>query len=214
MKTVKTVGVPPPSSATHINVGVNETPEDSAERDRAVAGVNVGVKEKGKRQGTIDEGGIFQPGWLSRIRWLWSLKATRVGCALTVLTGIVLLWSGGGVLERLSYDAAFPFQSGIPDEVVMVYIDGKAKENLNQPTDLPLDRHFHAQLLDRLRADGAKLVLYDLLFDRPSTDPSADEAFAVAMRRNGRVVLVTDYGKQVQANFVTGGPIPAVDVLN
>jgi adenylate cyclase len=168
-----------------------------------------------RRAGWQDgEGESFEPGWLSRIRWLWSLKATRVGCALTVLTGIVLLWSGGGVLERLSYDAAFPFQSGIPNEVVMVYIDAKAKENLNQPTDLPLDRHFHAQLLDRLRADGAKLVLYDLVFDRPSADPSADEEFGAAMRRNGRVVLVTDYGKQVQANFVTDGPIPTIDVLN
>ena len=47
----------------------------------------------------------------------------------------------------------------------MVYIDAAAKRNLQQPTDRPLDRRFHAQLLNRLHDEKAKLVFYDLLFD-------------------------------------------------
>jgi adenylate cyclase len=136
------------------------------------------------------------------------------GVCLTVLTGILLTRPIGGALAQLSYDLPFPFQTGIPSEIVMVYIDAKAKRNLQQPTDRPLDRHFHATLLDRLRDDGAKLVFYDLLFDEPSSDPSADQEFASAIRRNGHVVLVADYAEQLQrSNFHFDEPIPPLPAL-
>src|SRR5262249_8232196 len=104
--------------------------------------------------------------------------------------------------------------TGIPSELVMVYIDAGVKRNLEQPTDRPLDRHFHAKLLDRLRDDGAKLVFYDLLFDDPSPDPTADQALAGAIRRNGRVILVADYSQQLQrSNFLIEKPIPPLPEL-
>lgn len=96
----------------------------------------------------------------------------------------------------------------------MVYIDSGAKRNLGQPTEPPLDRRFHAKLLKRLSEDGAKLILYDLLFDQPSADENSDKEFAAAIRENGHVVLVTDYIKELQANFVTDGPLPAIPILN
>jgi adenylate cyclase len=136
------------------------------------------------------------------------------GVLLTVMTGIALNWEGRGALVRLSYDLPFPLQTGIPSEIVMVYIDTGVKRNLQQPTDRPLDRHFHARLLDRLRDDGAKLVFYDLLFDDPSPDPTADQAFANAIRRNGRVVLVADYAQQLQlSHILIDGPIPPLPEL-
>jgi len=79
--------------------------------------------------------------------------------------------------------------------------------------DQPLDRRFHAQLLARLREDGAKLVLYDLLFDEPSADPKSDDEFAAAMRRHGRVVLVAEDFEQRQSDYHTGGMIPPIPVL-
>jgi len=163
------------------------------------------------------EGELARSGLRSRIRWLWSLKATRIGCALTLLIGVLLLWEGGGVLTRLSYDILFPFQTGTPKEVVMVYIDAAVKHRLNQPTDQPLDRRFHAQLLDRLRKDGAKLVLYDLLSDQPSADESADEEFAAAMRRHGRVVLVaadSDERQDARANAHLSGIVLPIPILS
>jgi adenylate cyclase len=136
------------------------------------------------------------------------------GVLLTVLTGIILSRPIGDVLARLSYDLPFPFQTGIPSEIVMVYIDAAAKRNLQQPTDRPFDRRFHAKLLKRLGDDGAKLVFYDLLFDEPSSDQKADEEFADAIRRNGHVVLVADYGQQLQgSNFLIDEPIPPIPVL-
>jgi len=137
-----------------------------------------------------------------------------LGVLLTLLTGVVLTRPIGDALARLSYDLAFPFQTGIPREIVMVYIDAAAKRNLQQPTDRPLDRHFHAKLLDRLRDDDARLVFYDLLFDDPSPDLTADQEFASAVRRNGRVVLVADYAQQLQrSNFLIDGPIPPLPEL-
>lgn len=133
---------------------------------------------------------------------------------LTVLTGVLLIWGGGGGFARLSYDLPFVCQRSIPAELVMVYIDAGVKRNLEQPKDPPLDRRFHAKLLNRLREDGAKLVLYDLLFDEPSVDERADKEFALAIRENGRVVLATDYIKQLQGNFLTEGPLPAIPVLS
>src|SRR5690242_934984 len=139
------------------------------------------------------------PSLLSRAVRLRNFKAAWIGgllgVLLTVLMGIFLIWEGRGAFVRLSYDLPFPLQTGIPSEMVMVYIDAGAKRNLQQPTDRPLDRHFHAKLLDRLSDDGAKLVFYDLLFDDPSPDPTADQALASAIRRNGHVVLVADYAQ-------------------
>jgi adenylate cyclase len=136
------------------------------------------------------------------------------GVLLTVLTGVILTKPIGDALARWSNDLPFPLQTGIPSEIVMVYIDAGVKRNLQQPTDRPLDRHFHAKLLERLRDDGAKLVFYDLLFDEPSPDPTADQALASAIRRNGRVVLVADYAQQLQrSNFLFEKPIPPLPVL-
>jgi adenylate cyclase len=137
-----------------------------------------------------------------------------IGVLLTVLTGVVLIWGGGGAFARLSYDLPFTFERGIPSEIVMVYIDSAVKRNLEQPTDRPLNRRFHAKLLDRLREAGAKLVLYDLLLDQPSADEKADEEFARAIRESGRVVLVADYKKEWQGNGYFQVAIPPIPVLN
>jgi adenylate cyclase len=158
------------------------------------------------------------PALLSRAVRLRNFKAALIGglagVLLTVLTGVFLNWEGSGAFARLGYDLPFPIQTGIPSEVVMVYIDAAVKRNLQQPTDRPLDRHFHARLLDRLRDDGAKLVFYDLLFDEPSPDQTADQEFADAIRRNGHVVLVADYGQQLQrSNFLFDEPIPPLPAL-
>jgi adenylate cyclase len=158
------------------------------------------------------------PTLLSRAVRLRNFKAAWIGglagVVLTVLTGFVLSRSVGDALARLSYDLPFGFQNGIPSEMVMVYIDAAVKRNLQQPTDRPLDRRFHAKLLNRLSDYGAKLVFYDFLFDQSSPDPSADQEFADAIRRNGHVVLVADYGQQLQAsNFLFDGPIPPIPAL-
>jgi adenylate cyclase len=149
---------------------------------------------------------------LRNLRAAWIVAVA--GVLLTVLTGVILIWEGGGAFARLSYDFPFPFEGGIPGEVVMVYIDEGVKRNLQQPTGKPLDRRFHAQLLKRLDEAGAKLVLYDLLLDEPSSDKKADEEFADAIRASGRVVLVANFDKELQANGSLEVAIPPIPILN
>jgi adenylate cyclase len=149
----------------------------------------------------------------SRIIWLWKQRATRIGCLLTALIGVLLIWEGGGVLERLSFDVPCLFQNGVPKELVMVRIDAEVKRNLNQPTDQPLNRRFYAQLLDRLREDGAKLVFYDLLLDEPSADPADDAVLSDAMNQHKHVVLVEKDLDQRQGDIITARVIQPIKIL-
>jgi len=158
------------------------------------------------------------PALLSRAIRLRNLRAAWIGglagVLLTVTVGMLLNWEGGGAFARLSYDLPFLFERGIPAEIVMIYIDAAVKRNLGQPADRPLDRRFHAKLLDRLRQAGAKLVLYDLLLDTPSPDEKADQEFAAAIRAHGGVVLVANYEKELQANSVSEVEVPPLAVLS
>jgi adenylate cyclase len=137
-----------------------------------------------------------------------------LGVLLTVGAGVGRNWDGGGAFARLSYDFPFVWERGIPAEIVMIYIDAAVKRNLEQPTDRPLDRRFHAKLLERLREAGTKLVLYDLLLDTPSADEKADQEFAAAIRAHGRVVLVANYEKELQANFFSEVEVPPIAILS
>src|SRR5450432_3393433 len=106
------------------------------------------------------------------------------GMILVLFVGQLLLLPVGDGLARWSYDLPFLWTGRhVPDEVVMVYLDTKIKSNLGQPTDEPLDRRFYTKLLERLTADGAKLVLFDILFDNPHPDAAVDACFAEAMRQ-------------------------------
>lgn len=136
------------------------------------------------------------------------------GAVLTILVGRLLLLPVGDGLGRLSYDLPFLLSSGgVPDDLVIVFLDSKVKADLGQPTDVPLDRRFHTELLQRLTQEGAKLVLYDILFDQPSPDANVDNQFAEAIRRHNRVVLVADYVKQLQGNLTMDSPMPPIAPL-
>ena len=145
-----------------------------------------------------------------RARWAGYLG----GAVLTILVGKLLLLPVGDGLGRLSYDLPFLLSSGgVPDDLVIVFLDSKVKADLGQPTDVPLDRRFHTELLLRLTQEGAKLVLYDILFDQPGPTTNVDNQFAEAIRRHNRVVLVADYVKQLQGNLTMDSPMPPVALL-
>jgi adenylate cyclase len=79
-----------------------------------------------------------------------------------------------------------------PSEVIIVAIDEQSARQLGLP-DKPRDwpRNLHAQLVRFLARAGARIVCFDLTFDRPGTDSAADEAFAAAVGAAGNV-LTTD----------------------
>lgn len=108
-------------------------------------------------------------------------RATRVatavvGMLLAVLAGFGGLTGVGEPLVTLGYDMPFILhRAGGAKDIRMVYLTELQQQSL--------DRRPQARLLDRLAEEGAKMVVYDLIFDRPSEDPAVDREFAAAMRR-------------------------------
>jgi CHASE2 domain-containing sensor protein len=125
------------------------------------------------------------------------LKGWRSPAACALLTAIAGLLCLGDPwrswFERLSYDLPFLFA---PDRsftnVIVVERDQKSYDELSQKYDQKWNRSLYVRLLDKLTADAAKLVVFDLFLDDPGTKET-DDLLAGAMRTNGNVVLAADY---------------------
>jgi EAL domain-containing protein (putative c-di-GMP-specific phosphodiesterase class I)/CHASE2 domain-containing sensor protein len=74
-------------------------------------------------------------------------------------------------------------------QVVVIKIDDAS---LRQYGNWPWPRGRQADLVDRLTAAGAKRIVYDINFSFAS-NPAEDRRFAEAIRRSGRVTLLTRY---------------------
>ena len=98
-------------------------------------------------------------------------------------------------LAHFSYDFPFALRETItPDEAVIIYVDEESGQRLEQPAARAWDRALHAKLLQRLRADGAKSVTFDIFFADPSPAESperqqGDALFAAEIARSGNVIL-------------------------
>ncbi|HEX3988022.1 MAG TPA: CHASE2 domain-containing protein, partial [Verrucomicrobiae bacterium] len=142
-------------------------------------------------------------------------KGILWGTVLTVAAGYICLTTplGDGLVNK-SYDLPFQFRdvtrpydqqpdsifqvylqklggwigatNKLPDEAVAVYLDDKSNERLKQDYLKPWNREYYAKLVKRCTADGAKAVVFDIVFSNP-TDTNADKQFADAMLENGNV---------------------------
>jgi CHASE2 domain-containing sensor protein len=124
--------------------------------------------------------------WRSKLNACW--RSALAGAGICVVLGFVFLrW--GHELVFLSYDLLFLFRTPTPpQDVVIVYLDSSSFSDLKQTSTTEWDRNQHAKLLDRLTAEQARVVVFDIIFNLPG-DPVANTNFANAIRRNGRVVL-------------------------
>lgn len=148
-------------------------------------------------------------GGVSRRRRL-ILGALAVGLS----SGLVLIAfsriPAGTALELRTLDLLFLLRGPLapPESVVIVGIDEESPPV--QHLRWPWPRRYHARLLDTLRAAGAKVVAFDLLFDQPSTTAD-DLAFEHALVRAGNVVLAADLAfretQQVQEAYALE-PLP------
>ncbi len=137
----------------------------------------------------------------NKIKEIW--RGASVGALLAVALGLALLQTDFGTqLIRLSYDIPFLLRPVVkPSEAVMVYMDDDSHRELNQPYDRAWDRGVHAQLVERLAADGAKAVVFDVLFTGANPEhPEGDERFARALKKNGRVILGAEYTLTADGN--------------
>jgi EAL domain-containing protein (putative c-di-GMP-specific phosphodiesterase class I)/CHASE2 domain-containing sensor protein len=74
-------------------------------------------------------------------------------------------------------------------QVVIVTIDDKA---LREFGNWPWSRTLHARLVDRLTAEKANRIFFDINFSYPAK-AAEDRAFAEALRRSGKVTLATRF---------------------
>ena len=122
--------------------------------------------------------------------------------ALLLAAGIALL--GLALKETFSaasYDSLHSFallggHKFSDDRVVIVYLDLASFLHERQNPADRWPRQFHAQLLDRLTAEGARAVVVDMLFDSPSENRAADEAFAAALKNNSHAILAAEHNNK------------------
>lgn len=134
-----------------------------------------------------------------RLQRRW--PAGAVGAALAVSVGLLYLLTGlGGGLTRSSYDQLSRWHRPTPPtDAVIISLDEASHKVLQQPANQPWNRELHAQLIDRLNAEGAKLIVFDIIFDNPSPNPQADAALARAIRARTNVILCGDYSIEEQS---------------
>jgi CHASE2 domain-containing sensor protein len=94
-------------------------------------------------------------------------------------------------LELKSIDARFSIRGvqKAPTNIVIVGIDDQTIGYLR----FPFPRRYHAQVINRLRADGAAVIGYDVQFTTP-TDEADDNALIEAVGATRHVVLATTNG--------------------
>jgi CHASE2 domain-containing sensor protein/predicted Ser/Thr protein kinase len=108
-----------------------------------------------------------------------------------------------GSLERDSVDTRFSLRGSErpPSDVVVVGLDNNS---LGQLPRYPFSRRLHAQVLERLHRAGARLIVYDISFDRPTSE-AADLALFETARRSAPVVFATSLISPSGETEVLGG---------
>ncbi len=126
---------------------------------------------------------------------------------------IALLATGAGVgayslggldwLERGTVDVRFSLRAEHrpPADVVIVGIDNASLGDLPR---YPFSRVLHARVIEHLHAAGARLIVYDISFDRPTT-PRADSALLDAAEKGRPIVFATSLISPNGETEVLGG---------
>jgi adenylate cyclase len=113
-------------------------------------------------------------------------------------------------LELNTVDARFAIRGGHAPRpgIAIVALDGRTLSELGLPPPLP--RRLHAQMMDRLRGAGARLIAYDIQFTGTRL-PRDDRAVVAAIRR-ARPVLATHDVQGKPLVVPAGVPLPSVRV--
>jgi adenylate cyclase len=133
-----------------------------------------------------------------------SAGVRRRTLVLGVVLGIVgalasLLPATFRLEERLGLGLLFAVRGPLPapTQVVIVGVSRDAARTVGQTTELDTwPRDLHAQLVERLTAQGATAIAFDLLFHEPRPG-SGDGLFAASIERAGNVVLLEWTGSDV-----------------
>lgn len=112
--------------------------------------------------------------------------------ALLVFGGLAALNSLrlGQTLENQGLDLCYRLRPSppSPSELLIVGIDEQSFQELRRAWPWP--RRYHAELIRRLNAAGARFIVFDVIFAEPTT-PEDDQVFAAAIGQAGNVILAT-----------------------
>jgi adenylate cyclase len=163
----------------------------------------------------------------------WLMHHSRfgwtTGITLSVLAGALFCnrFLGEHLFQR-SYDLPLWLRPTTPPAgIVLLYIDENSRENLGQSWNRQWDRTLHAQLLERLKAEGSHTVVFDVVFSgdsktnysnntgasgavEPGPSPGT-ERLAAAMRSHGRVVIASHLRREGHEGIAEGTSLEAPD---
>jgi adenylate cyclase len=134
----------------------------------------------------------------------WRLRVALFLAVGLGITGIWLVAYGANVFRGLDLDTVdwrFSIRGAEapPRDIALVRIDDVTFNELQ--IRWPFRRTWHARVIDRLKADGAKVIAYDVQFTEPSENPDDDTALLDSVAEAGNVVLATT---EVGPNGETG----------
>ena len=120
-------------------------------------------------------------------------RSGLMGGTLAVLLGLCFwLFPFGQGLDYLSYDLPSVFNTRfVSDEVLLLQMDDASSTQLKLSPGAISFRPLHARLLDRLKADGCKMVVFDVFMKGPGAE-EGDKELVRAFQNHDRVVLAAD----------------------
>lgn len=181
------------------------------------------TRRRGFQNGLCNDEAAFIVGSGSRFvesvtaRFKTNKIAAIVSSGVAVLLGLYLnFYRPGEPFEWVSFDIPHLF---MPDTAItnlqIVLMDDQSHRGLNQQPGQIWDRALHARLLNKLKDDGASLVVFDVFFDEGSltNQAPADLELAESMRQFGKVVLAGAFAKSNHPNAVGGQTLPPAKVF-
>lgn len=129
---------------------------------------------------------------LTRLRPMLSIKGLILG-SIVGLSGMVFAMTPAGrwLEEEIGLVWLFQLRGPVPPpaEVIIISIDQASSKQLGLPNKPRLwPRLLHAQLIDTLRAKGAAVIFFDIIFEE-QRDPIHNQHLAEAMRHANNVIL-------------------------
>lgn len=125
-----------------------------------------------------------------------AIRAIAIGALTTLL--------GAGIDALTDLEAGIGLQAffhlrgprAVPPAVVVVAIDETSSRRLARDFDRrDWPRSLHAQLVNKLKQQGARVIAFDILFPEPM--PTDNAPFANAMRNGGNVLLFACVDKRI-----------------
>jgi len=139
---------------------------------------------------------------------------------------VYLLPFGLELEEKFGLNLLFHLRGAItaPADVIVVAIDQPSATQLDLPITPRLwPRDLHASLIEKLTEAGARVIIFDLIFDTPSVIPENDKKLAHAIEAAGNIVLIErlvyrDTGlflddEQKQNRLFEEGPAPLLPII-